>query len=166
MVNRDRRPPSCSRSTQFSSLRQSIASSWPPLAGAGDELWARKEQDWLHWSHSDYYAAFAFAATEYGHSLITPRRGIKGGHTVEGAVGVVRESIRSLKRFLPKGTVTWRGRIGRNLDGKMGAPPAPVATAGRINKQGEPVLYLCFDELTPVFEVRPSIGDIVSVQSS
>lgn len=127
-------------------------------------LWARKEQDWQHWSHSDYYAEFASAAAKYGHSLITPRGVVKGGHTAEGGVGVVRDSLRALKRFLPEGTSTWRGRIGRNLAGKMGAPPAPVATAGRINKQGEPVLYLCLDELTPVFEVRPSIGDIVSVQ--
>jgi hypothetical protein len=129
-----------------------------------DGLWARKEQDWTHWSHSDYYAEFALAAVKFGHSLITPRGRVKGGHTVEGAVGVVRDSVRALKRILPKGTTTWRGRIGKNLAEKIGAPPAPVATAGRISKQGEPVLYLCLDEATPVSEVRPSIGDIVSVQ--
>lgn len=46
----------------------------------------------------------------------------------------------------------------------MGAPPPALASAGRINKQGEPVLYLCLDRKTPVYEVRPSIGDVVSVQ--
>ncbi len=69
-----------------------------------------------------------------------------------------------MKRTLPEGTKTWRGRIGAGLAGKMGAPPPALATAGRINKQGEPVLYVCLDRRTPVYEVRPSIGDVVSVQ--
>jgi RES domain len=129
-----------------------------------DGLWAYKEQDWIHWSHSDYWSLFAAAVAKHGHSLITPRGSIKGQHDVEGAVGVVRQSLSAMKRTLPERTKTWRGRIGTGLAGKMGAPPPALTTAGRINKQGEPVLYVCLDPKTPVYEVRPSIGDVVSVQ--
>lgn len=132
--------------------------------GYPDGLWARKEQDWTHWSHAAYYSDFAQAAKKHGHSLITPRRTVKGGHTIEGSVGVIRQSIEALSRVVVAGTKGWRARVGENLTGKMGAPPAPLAAVGRINKVGEPVLYLCLDKKTPIAEVRPSIGDTVSVQ--
>jgi hypothetical protein len=66
---------------------------------------------------------------------------------------------------LPKGTKAWRARIGSGIaSAQMGAPPAPRALAGRVNMQGQPVLYLCLDRKTPIYEMRPSIGDVVTVQ--
>lgn len=43
-------------------------------------------------------------------------------------------------------------------------PPSPSAsTNGRANPEGIRYTYLCEDEITPVYEVRPTINQIVSV---
>ena len=46
---------------------------------------------------------------------------------------------------------------------ESGAPPKEYASAGRANPKYIPYLYLCEDEITPVYEVRPTIGQQVSV---
>ncbi len=46
---------------------------------------------------------------------------------------------------------------------ESGAPPKEYASAGRANPKCIPYLYLCEDEITPVYEVRPTIGQQVSV---
>lgn len=43
------------------------------------------------------------------------------------------------------------------------APPPSVSVAGRANPEGISYTYLCEDENTPVYEVRPTINQIVSV---
>ena len=44
-----------------------------------------------------------------------------------------------------------------------GAPPADLIGNGRANPDHIRYLYLCEDSVTPVYEVRPIIGDTVSV---
>lgn len=44
-----------------------------------------------------------------------------------------------------------------------GAPPADLTGNGRANPDHIRYLYLCEDSVTPVYEVRPVIGDTVSV---
>lgn len=44
-----------------------------------------------------------------------------------------------------------------------GAPPADLTGNGRANPDHIRYLYLCEDSVTPVYEVRPIIGDTVSV---
>ena len=46
---------------------------------------------------------------------------------------------------------------------ESGAPPKEYASAGRANPKCIPYLYLCEDKITPVYEVRPTIGQQVSV---
>jgi RES domain len=45
----------------------------------------------------------------------------------------------------------------------MGAPPAASATAGRANPAGIPYLYVASDAETAVSELRPHVGDWLSV---
>lgn len=47
--------------------------------------------------------------------------------------------------------------------GKMGKPPAEIATYGRANPAGIPYLYLASDERTAVAEIRPYKGDSTCV---
>ena len=44
-----------------------------------------------------------------------------------------------------------------------GAPPADLIGNGRANPDHIRYLYLCEDKITPVYEIRPIIGDTVSV---
>lgn len=47
---------------------------------------------------------------------------------------------------------------------EMGCPPTPqLATPGRANPDGIRYLYLCCDDMTPLFEVRPYYFDRVDV---
>ena len=46
-----------------------------------------------------------------------------------------------------------------------GAPPADVGSAGRINPERIRYLYLAEDQETAIYEVRPIIGQFVSVAS-
>lgn len=47
----------------------------------------------------------------------------------------------------------------------ISAPPPPLATAGRLNRQGVSVLYLASDPKTAIAEIRPHPGHYVSVGS-
>ncbi|MCK6091590.1 RES family NAD+ phosphorylase [Micrococcus endophyticus] len=49
------------------------------------------------------------------------------------------------------------------MPNEMGAPPKEQATHGRANPAGIPVLYLASDLETAVSEVRPHVGEVVSV---
>lgn len=46
---------------------------------------------------------------------------------------------------------------------ESGAPPADLVGNGRANPDHIRYLYLCEDPVTPVYEVRPIIGDTVSI---
>lgn len=61
----------------------------------------------------------------------------------------------------------FRARVCEGLErfgvDEMGKPPPPVTSHGRANPFGIPYLYLASDQNTAVAEVRPSIGDLISV---
>lgn len=60
----------------------------------------------------------------------------------------------------------YRARIGDYLksdDAEMMAPPARSAVAGRCNPNGIPYLYLASSKATAIQEIKPQIGDIVTV---
>jgi len=61
----------------------------------------------------------------------------------------------------------YRARIWKNNDGfspaDMGKPPNDLVKGGRANPIGISYLYTASDQLTALSEVRPSIGDTVSV---
>lgn len=77
----------------------------------------------------------------------------------------LRCSIKTYK----KDTLFYRARISPNRQGfkkdQMGAPPAHLASAGRVNSDGISVLYLSDSQETTLYEVRASVHDYVSVGS-
>jgi hypothetical protein len=94
----------------------------------------------------------------------------------------LQELAPHLAKSVPAETVFFRARIGVDgrylnfeepftprrvyhpyLKGKIGAPPPPLAAAGRVNRQGVSFLYLATDEQTAAAEVRPHPGHFVSV---
>lgn len=60
----------------------------------------------------------------------------------------------------------YRARVGDYLhadDSEMMAPPIRKPSNGRCNPSGIPYLYLANNELTAIQEIRPQIGDIVTL---
>jgi hypothetical protein len=57
----------------------------------------------------------------------------------------------------------FRARLGVHSIGKMMAPPAELATAGRANPRGISYLYCAIDEPTCIAEIRPWKGATVTV---
>ena len=58
----------------------------------------------------------------------------------------------------------WQKLRFKGYNRKESLPPPPSASvAGRANPEGIRYTYLCEDETTPVYEVRPTIDQIVSV---
>lgn len=84
-------------------------------------------------------------------------------------LGLLRSGLEGQRNTLRSGGTYFRGRLSADgrifRKGEMGAPPAGLASAGRINPEGIPFLYLADSELTCVSEVRASIGDKVTVGS-
>lgn len=72
----------------------------------------------------------------------------------------------SIKKY-PKGTELYRARICNDEKGfqisEMGAPPAHLRKAGRVNPEGIGVLYLTSDEQTALSEVRAGTFDYVTI---
>lgn len=107
----------------------------------------------------------------------------------ENSFEVEKEFKRFLKKFgptldatVPAGSLFYRARIGiahrfihtpepevaeiryqPYLGNQIGAPPPPVATAGRLNRVGVSFLYLATDQLTAAAEVRPHPGHKLSI---
>lgn len=81
-------------------------------------------------------------------------------------------------RTIPKNTKFFRARIGARqrqsmdgpgvgyspyVDAELGAPPAPRATNGRLNRAGVSFLYLASNVETAAAEVRPHPGHVLSL---
>jgi RES domain-containing protein len=87
------------------------------------------------------------------------------------------EDIWTKEVELSASTTLYRARLGwdptssddakkRYAGPDMGAPPATATPSGRANVQGEPVLYLAYEEATAIAEIRPSRGAIISIGES
>lgn len=86
--------------------------------------------------------------------------------------GIEEDTLRSvlstMSDTLPSETILYRARLippGRSKfqSKRMGMPPAEHAGAGRANPAGIPYLYLCLDDETPLYEVRPNKGDLITL---
>lgn len=85
----------------------------------------------------------------------------------------------SCEAVISKATSFYRARIGYDrkeysglnpslrympfTDGDMGAPPPPIASAGRLNRQGVSYLYVGTSRKTAISEIRPHPGHLVSL---
>ncbi len=80
---------------------------------------------------------------------------------------LLRRMIGICKKTIHKDTVLYRCRISPNKEtfssSEMGRPPCEKATPGRANPRGISYLYLALEEETAISEVRPYIGDLISV---
>ncbi|MGD0041085.1 MAG: RES family NAD+ phosphorylase [Isosphaeraceae bacterium] len=135
--------------------------------GGGNDiysLWCRVEDDPPSRTRRDYWAELESEARNRGHNLLGPTGRFTGGEEAEEAYQVLRQDLEMVPRILPKHSILWRARQGSGHTGKdLAAPPPDKAKAGRGNLQGQPVLYLADERRTAIHEVRPSVGEIVSV---
>jgi hypothetical protein len=134
------------------------------LGGDGEDLehWARQEDDWSEWSDDEYLSILNDDIAKLGHSLL--RGKYSGSADGKEAFEIVESGLKIAKRVVPPSTHLWRARIGQGHAGDaLRAPPPAKVLAARGNQQGQPVLYVAGDETTAVYEVRPSLGDVVSV---
>lgn len=78
------------------------------------------------------------------------------------------DSFFNEQEILVSGTKLFRARVhakdGTSIEPKdMYCPPQKFATAGRANPVGIPFLYLCMDMETPLYEVRASFLDELTI---
>jgi len=82
-------------------------------------------------------------------------------------IGDLSTTIARMVTPLPAGSVLYRARgcePGKpHARTKMGAPPSAIATAGRANPAGIAYLYLASTQKTAVSELRPHVGDSLTV---
>ena len=75
--------------------------------------------------------------------------------------------ISAMTKRYEKGAVFYRARFAGNKSGfnrtEMSVPPAGKRTAGRVNPEEIPVLYLSSDPKTGLYEIRSHIYDYVSI---
>lgn len=134
--------------------------------GYGDptELYASVEDDATHVSLADYWRALESIIHRYGHSYKRASGADSGFESAKELCDILQEQLPDIEMSLDVSTPFWRARRGAGHTEKaLAAPPPHLATAGRGNIQGQPVLYLCTERGTAVSEVRPSVGDVVSV---
>ncbi len=85
----------------------------------------------------------------------------------ERNLGEITNSLQYLEVELPPKKVFYRARASDQEKGfethEMGAPPPGRTKNGRANPVGIPYLYLASDSKTAIAEIRPSLGDAVSV---
>lgn len=128
------------------------------------DLYASQTDDWLHRSLSDWWEILKDGVVRYGHSYRWAQSSPYGSSEVKDAYEVLKEQLATMGTSLAESTPFWRARRGAGHTGEaLAAPPPHLANGGRGNLQGQPVLYLCTEKETSVSEVRPSIGDTVSV---
>jgi hypothetical protein len=97
------------------------------------------------------------------------------------AAAFLKPHLQKLERILPNMTTCYRARVGvadtlmpmfgsgeqrhfrPYVGAQLGAPPPPMATAGRLNRVGVALLYVATDIETALSEVRPHPGDLMSI---
>ena len=91
-------------------------------------------------------------------------------HTDHINKSVLNSFIHCVRKTYKAGQVFYRARICADEIGetgysksKMGAPPAQVATAGRVNPNGISVLYLANSIKTTLHETRAGVFDYITV---
>jgi hypothetical protein len=109
-------------------------------------------------------SATSIAVRCFGHAIdLRPGR---PGYSADllAAVQAIKQELRQHSKRLPQGSVLYRARIGQwQKTSDLAAPPPEKAWAGRGNIMGQPVLYLADSPETALAEVRPSVGDLVTV---
>jgi hypothetical protein len=131
-----------------------------------DSYWFRKEDDWTYTSLGGYLNQLKLAIDIYGHSIsFDPGVStVSINNETKEAYDFIISSLSLATEAIDGERILWRARIGQWDSTKdLSAPPPYKARAGRANLQGQPVLYLSDKMEAAIAEVRPSVGDVVSV---
>lgn len=140
---------------------------YDPREGDGtgiSDLWVRKEHDWTHRPVGDDVDTVRDGVAAFGHSLDSV-----GAHKhwdrieLDGAKGGLRSLLKGSTDTLPAGSLYWRARVGEYPVGKVCAPPPDRAIALRANGTGQPTLYVANKPETALSEVRPALGERVTL---
>lgn len=124
-----------------------------------------------HWASSHPHERLSWAWQSFSHTVkhetrfhfarpTNPAPMIGDDIPVYQTLEAVTDSLRSLVRTLPPGTLVYRARVRpRGMKWQpdaqqMGVPPAALTSAGRMNPAGIPYLYTSFDALTARHEIR------------
>lgn len=112
----------------------------------------------LHWSWNSFAHAVKHRSRFHFHIDRKVHRyddDVVGVHEMLPFLGKLIRRHRMLKS-LPADTILYRVRPGIYLHtvAELGAPPNACAKAGRMNPAGVPYLYLAFDEVTALKEMR------------
>lgn len=104
------------------------------------------------------------AVVDYGHCLVRADGRFLGDAVAEESYEQLMNELRAFDLPLTPSQLLWRARRGRGHRGPaICAPPPHFAVASRGSVQGQPVLYLASDMDTALYEVRPSVGDWVTL---
>ena len=140
---------------------------YDPREGDGtgiSDLWVRKEHDWTHRPVGDDVDTLRDGVAAFGHSLDCVGEYERWDRfELDGAKGGLRSLLKGSTEVLAAGSVYWRARIGEHSVGEVCAPPPDRAMALRANGTGQPTLYVADKPETALAEVRPALGERVTL---
>ena len=88
-------------------------------------------------------------------------------HTDKFNADIFASYLSAFAKTYKKGSIFYRARIAKDKIGykikEMGTPPKGCRSAGRINPEGIPILYLSGDNKTVLNEIRAAIFDFVTI---
>ena len=127
--------------------------------------WMRRADDYVRERASDFFSELKAGVHEYGHSLdpIAPNP-IGGDVSLGRAYEATSEMLQRCTMAVSVDLRFWRGRC-RKLSKTRDiiAPPAHLVPPERANQSGARVLYVASTKATALAELRPSIGDKVTL---
>lgn len=110
----------------------------------------------------DVYETVSFVWNDFKKNIVNKNRYFSGKELLE-----ILSRLNDMPVFPKNAHITfYRARIGNFLnssDDNMLAPPFRKATAGRCNPEGISYLYLANTSETAIREIKPQIGDIVTI---
>lgn len=139
-----------------------------PVEFDSGSMWFGRDHDWTHVSleelRDDSLSKLTDAIKKHGHTIVTfAERGKLAPDVLEAYNDILSELTHSsltVKTTEP----LWRARVGDWSDvTDVQPPPAHLATPGRCNFSGQPVLYAASTLETAVSEVRPGKYSSVAV---
>jgi hypothetical protein len=148
-----------------------VDADWDPRDGGssfGDTVWFPKTWNPLEQDAGDEIGSaihiVAEAVRKFGHALDPRKRRPGYSSELAAAIRIIDAELAEHAVRLNKDYTLYRARVQKWSEPEdLRAPPAAKATPGRANLAGQPFLYLADSEDTAVAEVRPSLGDEVTV---
>ena len=115
----------------------------------------------------DYLNEFSVIRDYQWQDFVGDIKRVNRFHTDHINKNVLNQFLRCVRKSYKAGTVFYRARICVDDAGfqktEMGAPPAHLATAGRVNPVGISTLYLADSVKTTLHETRAGVFDYVTV---